>query len=49
MTVSPDRERITINFKKELAEKIRRKATEENRTMSNLIETAVTEYLQPRK
>ena len=49
MTVSPDRERITINFKKELAEKIRKKAKKENRTMSNLIETAVTEHLQPRK
>jgi len=45
MTVSRDKERVTINIDKVLMEKVRQEAIKENRSNANLIETAIIEYL----
>ena len=43
------KERVTINIEKSLMDKVRKQAREENRSYSNLICTAIAEYIKPRK
>lgn len=47
--MTKDKERVTINIEKQLMDKVRKQAEKENRSYSNLIYTAIEEYMKPRK
>lgn len=48
MTISNDKTRTMLTLKKELKEQAQRQAEKENRSLNNLIETALIEYLKSR-
>lgn len=49
MTISKDKIRMSLIIKKDLKEKIEKEAKKDNRSVNNLINTVLMEYLNKRK
>lgn len=45
MTISEDKTRTMLTLEKEVKKELERKAKEQNRSLNNLIETIIKEYL----
>ncbi|WP_343004185.1 DNA-binding protein [Clostridium sp. 2218st1_F5_2218SCRN_220325] len=49
MTISKDKIRMSLIIKKDLKEKIEKEAKKDNRSVNNLINTVLMEYLNKKK